>query len=67
MTWAAYRGHAQIVRHLLAWDANPNEAGQVNKSFLVSLFSVKWKYAPGPLKVLKPVYTKKEPERSCLY
>jgi hypothetical protein len=33
VTWAAYRGHAQIVKHLLVWDANPNEVGQVMKFF----------------------------------
>ncbi|CAB3976823.1 kinase D-interacting substrate of 220 kDa-like isoform X1 [Paramuricea clavata] len=28
VTWAAYRGHAHVVKHLLEWEGNPNEAGQ---------------------------------------
>lgn len=46
LTWAAYRGHANIVKHLLEWEANPNETGQVNETCFMLILPVlgeEWK------------------------
>lgn len=32
MVWASYKGHAEIVRELLNYGADPNERGQVTNS-----------------------------------
>lgn len=33
MVWASYKGHADIVRELLDYGADPNERGQVSHHF----------------------------------